>query len=146
MGAMCTKFNETPEKASRPFDAELAGYGATCDAHHITTPAPEGAGLARCLDVTLKHAGVEPSEVVYVNAHGTSTAYNDKFETMALKTVFGDHAQLTRLIDKGRAGPHHGRRRRHRGRADVSRRQTWRLPADHKPRDAGPGLRPELCF
>ena len=74
------------------YKRQLAGYGATCDAHHITTPAPEGAGLARCLDVTLKHAGVEPSEVVYVNAHGTSTAYNDKFETMAIKTVFGEHA------------------------------------------------------
>ena len=136
MKAMCTKFNETPEKASRPFDAdragfvmgegagvvvlesadhaekrgasvyaELAGYGATCDAHHITTPAPEGAGLARCLDVTLKHAGVEPSEVVYVNAHGTSTAYNDKFETMALKTVFGDHAYNLRVSStKGATG------------------------------------------
>ena len=85
--------------------AEYLGGAITCDAHHITTPAPEGAGLARCLDVTLKHAGVEPSEVVYVNAHGTSTAYNDKFETMALKTVFGDHAYNLRVSStKGATG------------------------------------------
>ncbi len=72
---------------------ELAGYSATCDAYHITSPDPEGKGLSLCLNRTLADAGVEPAEVDYVNAHGTSTPYNDKFETMALKSVFGDHAQ-----------------------------------------------------
>ncbi|KAL1499368.1 hypothetical protein AB1Y20_011575 [Prymnesium parvum] len=71
---------------------ELAGYGATCDAHHITTPHPEGAGLAECLRLSLEDAGLAPSDVGYINAHGTSTAYNDKFETMAIKKVFGEHA------------------------------------------------------
>merc|ERR1719353_2524861 len=71
---------------------ELAGYSATCDAHHITTPHPEGMGLAACLTNALKDAHVAPSDVAYINAHGTSTAYNDKFETMAIKKVFGEHA------------------------------------------------------
>ena len=155
MKAMNSKFNDSPKKASRPFDAdragfvmgegagvllleteehakvsararlahrrrsspvprdgpdlshtppphaqargakiycELAGYAATCDAHHITTPHPEGAGLSTCLANALDAAGVAPSDVEYINAHGTSTAYNDKFETMAIKTVFGEHA------------------------------------------------------
>ena len=64
-----------------------------CDAHHITTPHPEGLGLSTCLSNALEDAGVPPTDVAYINAHGTSTAYNDKFETMAIKKVFGDHAQ-----------------------------------------------------
>jgi 3-oxoacyl-[acyl-carrier-protein] synthase II len=67
---------------------ELAGYGATSDAYHLTAPAPEGAGAARCMQMALDLAGVSPSEVDYINAHGTSTPLNDKFETMAIKTVF----------------------------------------------------------
>ena len=72
--------------------AEMVGYGATCDAHHITTPAPEGRGLAAAMEMALGESGIEKTDVSYVNAHGTSTPYNDKFETMAIKTVFGDHA------------------------------------------------------
>lgn len=71
---------------------ELVGYGATCDAHHITTPAPGGRGLAAAMEMAMKMSEMEKEEVSYLNAHGTSTAYNDKFETMAIKTVFGDHA------------------------------------------------------
>jgi len=71
---------------------EMAGYGASCDAHHITTPAPEGRGLATAMKLALAQSGMERTEVNYVNAHGTSTAYNDKFETMAFKSVFGEHA------------------------------------------------------
>ncbi len=71
---------------------ELAGYGATSDAYHLTAPAPEGAGAARCMQMALDLAGVSPSEVDYINAHGTSTPLNDKFETMAIKTVFGEGA------------------------------------------------------
>ncbi|MEM9227332.1 MAG: beta-ketoacyl-ACP synthase II [Verrucomicrobiota bacterium] len=72
--------------------AELAGYATTCDAHHITMPDPEGTGLAKCITLTLKSAGVAPEDVDYINAHGTSTPYNDKFETAAIKAAFGDYA------------------------------------------------------
>jgi len=72
--------------------AEMVGYGATCDAYHITTPAPEGRGLAAAMEMALEESGIKKTDVSYVNAHGTSTAYNDKFETMAIKTVFGEHA------------------------------------------------------
>ena len=71
---------------------ELVGYGATCDAHHITTPAPGGRGLAAAMEMAVKMSEMEKTHVSYINAHGTSTAYNDKFETMAIKTVFGEHA------------------------------------------------------
>ena len=74
---------------------EVVGYGATCDAHHITTPAPEGRGLAAAMEMCMNMAGMDKTDVTYINAHGTSTAYNDKFETMAIKTVFGDHAADT---------------------------------------------------
>ncbi|GFH61272.1 hypothetical protein CTEN210_17748 [Chaetoceros tenuissimus] len=77
---------------------ELVGYGATCDAHHITTPAPEGRGLAAAMEMAMDMSGMEKTEVSYINAHGTSTAYNDKFETMAIKTVFGEHATNKDLV------------------------------------------------
>jgi len=73
--------------------AELAGYGASADAHHITEPAPEGEGAARAMRLALASAGLRPEEVQYINAHGTSTDLNDKCETQAIKTVFGDHAK-----------------------------------------------------
>lgn len=72
--------------------AELIGYASTGDAYHITAPAPEGDGARRAMLAALKDAGVDPSEVEYINAHGTSTEYNDKFETMAIKGVFQEHA------------------------------------------------------
>jgi len=123
MKAMSTDFNDTPEKASRPFDklrdgfimgegsgvlvieelehakargariyCELAGYGATCDAYHITGQDQEGKGLALCLDRALVDAGIQKSEVNYINAHGTSTAINDRCESLAIKRSFGDLA------------------------------------------------------
>jgi len=72
---------------------ELAGYAATCDAFHITQPDPEGKGLSMAMKRALASAGVAPSAVDYINAHGTSTPYNDKFETLAIKKVFGAHAR-----------------------------------------------------
>jgi len=121
--AMAVKYNDTPEKASRPFDkdragfimgegagviimeteehalargapiyCELAGYGSSCDAHHITAPAPGGDGLKRCMEMALKDGNVAIEDVGYINAHGTSTQLNDKTETEAIKTVFGAHA------------------------------------------------------
>jgi 3-oxoacyl-[acyl-carrier-protein] synthase II len=73
--------------------AEAAGYGMTSDAYHMTTPAENGEGAARAMALALKDAKMAPEAVGYINAHGTSTPYNDKFETMAIKTVFGDHAR-----------------------------------------------------
>jgi 3-oxoacyl-[acyl-carrier-protein] synthase II len=72
--------------------AEAVGYGMTGDAHHMTAPDPEADGAARAMSLAMKDAEVDPSIVGYINAHGTSTPYNDKSETMAIKRVFGDHA------------------------------------------------------
>ena len=71
---------------------ELAGYSATCDAYHITSPDPEGKGLSLSMSRALADARVTPADIDYINAHGTSTPYNDKFETLAIKHVFGAHA------------------------------------------------------
>ncbi len=72
--------------------AELAGYAANCDAHHITAPAPGGEGAARCMTLAMADAGVAPEEVGYINAHGTSTPMNDSCETAAIKAAFGEQA------------------------------------------------------
>ncbi len=121
--ALATKYNDAPEKASRPFDkerdgfimgegagilileelehakargagiyAELAGYGVSCDAYHLTAPDPEGTGGARAISLALADAGIRPEDVQYYNAHGTSTPLNDPLETKMLKNAFGDHA------------------------------------------------------
>lgn len=72
--------------------AEVAGFGANSDGHHITIPSPDGEGAAHCMRLALEDAAIEPLEVGYVNAHGTSTPHNDAVETMAIKRVFGEHA------------------------------------------------------
>jgi 3-oxoacyl-[acyl-carrier-protein] synthase II len=72
---------------------EIAGYAATCDAYHITQPDPEGKGLSLAMKRALQWAAMAPESIDYINAHGTSTPYNDKFETLAIKKVFGDHAR-----------------------------------------------------
>jgi 3-oxoacyl-[acyl-carrier-protein] synthase II len=80
-------------KRGAKIHAEIIGYGLTGDAYHITAPAPDGEGAARCMAMALKNAGIAPAEVDYINAHGTSTYYNDIYETMAVKTVFKEHAK-----------------------------------------------------
>ena len=70
--------------------AEVAGYGATCDAYHITSPAEDGSGAGTAMIVAMKEAGIMPSDIQYINAHGTSTHHNDLFETRAMKYAFGD--------------------------------------------------------
>ncbi|MBI5492280.1 MAG: beta-ketoacyl-ACP synthase II [Deltaproteobacteria bacterium] len=123
MKALSTR-NDSPERASRPFDkdrdgfvigegagilvleemeaakkrgariyAEVCGYGMNSDAYHMTTPSPDGEGAARCLSLALKDSKINTDEVDYINAHGTSTYYNDLYETMAIKKVLGDRAK-----------------------------------------------------
>ncbi len=84
---------ESARKRGAKIYGEVCGYGLTGDAYHLTAPAPGGEGAARCMKMALTTAGVNPGEVDYINAHGTSTPFNDLYETMAIKTVLGDHAR-----------------------------------------------------
>ena len=77
--------------------AEVVGYGATCDAFHITSPAEDGSGAARAMENAMKDAGITAEDIDYVNAHGTSTHHNDLFETKAIKLALGDHAQKVKI-------------------------------------------------
>ncbi len=85
--------------------AEVVGYGATGDAYHITSPAPDGSGAARAMKMAMDHAKLRPEEISYINAHGTSTSLNDKFETLAIKTAFGEAAKRVAVSStKGTTG------------------------------------------
>lgn len=126
--ALSTGYNDTPEKACRPFDkdrdgfimaegsgilvleeleharergaeilAEIAGFGSTSDAFHLTAPTPDGSGAARAMSLALTDSGLKPEDIDYINAHGTSTPTNDPIETNAIKTALGKYAYTTRV-------------------------------------------------
>ena len=83
---------EHAKKRGAKIYAEVTGYGCSSDAYHITSPAEDGAGAATAMINAMKDAGVNPEEITYINAHGTSTHHNDLFETRAIKLAFGEHA------------------------------------------------------
>ncbi len=91
-GIMILEELESAKKRGAKIYAEIVGYGATADAFHLTMPDETGSGARRVMQKTLKDAGITPDQVGYINAHGTSTPYNDKFETLAIKETFGAHA------------------------------------------------------
>ena len=91
-GILILESLESAIKRNAKIYCEIVGYGMTSDAHHITAPSEDGEGAIRVMEVTLKDGGIGPEEVDYINAHGTSTPFNDKAESLAIKKVFGDHA------------------------------------------------------
>ncbi len=91
-GTLILEEYEHARKRNAPIYAEVLGFGLTADAYHITAPAPGGEGAVRSMKLSMQESGLNPESVDYINAHGTSTQYNDKAETEAIKTVFGDHA------------------------------------------------------
>lgn len=92
-GVIIIEEMEHAVQRNAPIYCELAGYGASGDAYHMTAPDPQGDGGVRCMNAALKNAGMKPEDIDYINAHGTSTFYNDKIETLAIKKVFGEHAK-----------------------------------------------------
>ena len=96
-GILVLETEEHAQSRGATILGELAGYGSTNDAFHVTKPAEGGAGAVKAMQLALEDAGAEPEEVDYINAHGTSTPYNDKNETAAIKTVFGDHARKLKI-------------------------------------------------
>ena len=91
-GLLVLESLEHAEQRGANILAEMSGYGASSDAHHVTQPHPEGEGAARAMKWAIEDAGITPDKVDYINAHGTSTPLNDKYETIAMKRMYGDHA------------------------------------------------------
>jgi len=91
-GILVLETEESAKKRGATILGEIIGYGATCDAFHITSPEPSGVGAAKAMEKAIKMAGIEKTQIDYINAHGTSTKANDSMETNAIKKVFGDHA------------------------------------------------------
>jgi 3-oxoacyl-[acyl-carrier-protein] synthase II len=91
-GILLLESLESAQRRQAKIYAEILGYGSTADAYHITAPAPGGVGAAKAMAIALEDAGLRPEEIDYINAHGTSTDLNDKYETMAIKEVFREHA------------------------------------------------------
>ena len=91
-GVLILEELESARRRGARIYAEVAGYGATADAFHITAPSEDGEGATRCMQVALDAGGIGPADVQYINAHGTSTPFNDKLETLAIRTLFGAHA------------------------------------------------------
>tara|TARA_B110000438_G_scaffold188283_1_gene179929 strand:- start:8799 stop:10043 length:1245 start_codon:yes stop_codon:yes gene_type:complete len=96
-GILILESEEHALKRGASILCELSGYGATSDAHHVTQPHPEGEGAARAMTLAMNDAKVEKEKIAYINAHGTSTQLNDKFETLAIKRAFGDHAKKLKV-------------------------------------------------
>ena len=92
-GVLVLESLEHASKRNANIIAELIGYGTTSDAHHVTQPHPEGEGAAEAMKIALKRSKTQPEQVMYINAHGTSTPLNDKFETIAIKKVFGEYSK-----------------------------------------------------
>ena len=92
-GVLVLESLEHASKRNATIIAELIGYGTTSDAHHVTQPHPEGEGAAEAMKIALKRSKTQPEQVMYINAHGTSTPLNDKFETIAIKKVFGEYSK-----------------------------------------------------
>jgi 3-oxoacyl-[acyl-carrier-protein] synthase II len=104
-GVLIIEELEHAKKRGANILAEVVGYGATGDAYHITSPAPDGSGAARAMKMAMNHGGLNPEDVTYINAHGTSTLLNDKFETLAIKAAFGEAAKRVAISStKGTTG------------------------------------------
>jgi len=103
-GVLVLESLEHAQKRGAKIYAEMVGYGSTCDAYHMTSPSPDGEGAARAMDLAIKEAGISPDEVSYINAHGTSTPVTDKYETIAVKTIFGENTKVPISSTKSMTG------------------------------------------